>query len=170
MIGFIGTSLQLQSIITAHNQLLSAETSLHSASYSTTARKQLSLSPVNLRHGPRTENTWRTPCPSSSSIVIEVYLRYRCIETAILLLLPRIRCHDNVFSDPLPSNGLFRHNIMLTFRARSTKLMYLDNFRALFRKLGTVELRPVNDRELRAVAEAASGEYEPTAPTLVWRA
>jgi hypothetical protein len=75
MIGFIGTSLRLQSILTA-------EASLHSAPSYTTACKRPSLSPINLRHGPPTENTLETPYPSNSSIVIE---------TAFLLLLPALR-------------------------------------------------------------------------------
>jgi hypothetical protein len=41
--------------------------------------KRPSLSPINLRQGPRTENILRTPYPSNSCIVIE---------TAILVLLP----------------------------------------------------------------------------------
>jgi hypothetical protein len=71
MIGFIGAPLQLQSVV-------NAEASLHPTSLSTPHYKQLSLSPIKLRHGPRTENTMRTPYPSNSSIAIE---------TEILLLL-----------------------------------------------------------------------------------
>jgi hypothetical protein len=65
----------------------------------------VSLSPINLRHGPRTENTLRTPYPSNFSIVIEVCLRCPCIETEILLLLPAYSIRENALSDPLPSNG-----------------------------------------------------------------
>jgi hypothetical protein len=59
--------------------ILTAEASLHSVSHSTTACKRPSLSPINLRHGPRTENTLRIQYPSNSFIVIAVCLRCRCI-------------------------------------------------------------------------------------------
>jgi hypothetical protein len=36
--------------------------------------KRPTLSPIDLRHGPRTENTMRTPFSSNSSIIIEVCL------------------------------------------------------------------------------------------------
>jgi hypothetical protein len=49
--------------------------------------KRHSLSPIKLRHGSRTENTLRTPYPSNSSIILEVCLLCRCIETTILSLL-----------------------------------------------------------------------------------
>jgi hypothetical protein len=59
--------------------ILTAEASLHSASRSTTGCKRSSLSPINLWHGPHTENTLRTPYTSNSSIFEEVYLRCRYI-------------------------------------------------------------------------------------------
>jgi hypothetical protein len=97
--------------------ILTAEASLHSDSRFTTGCKRPSLSPINLRHGLRTENTLRTPYPSNSSIVIEVCLRCRCIETAILLLLPAYSFPRECVSNPLPSNGSFRHTVYAIIRS-----------------------------------------------------
>jgi hypothetical protein len=91
--------------------ILTAEGSLHSASRSTTDSKRPSLSPVHLRHGPRTENTLRTPYSSNSSTVIEVSLRCRYTETVAFYCCLRIRWRENVFSDPLPSDRYIRYNI-----------------------------------------------------------
>jgi hypothetical protein len=74
MIGFIDTSLQFKINYYSSHSILTAETSLYSASRSTTDYKRLSLSPISLRHGPRTENTLRTRYPSNSLSVIEVFM------------------------------------------------------------------------------------------------
>jgi hypothetical protein len=72
-ITFIGTSLELQSIIKAQ-AILTAEASHHAASRSTTGCKRPSFSSINFRNGPRTENTLRKPYRSNSSIVIEMII------------------------------------------------------------------------------------------------
>jgi hypothetical protein len=79
--------LQLRISLQLNPSSLTVEASLHSAARSTTDCKRPSLSPIKLRQGPRTENTLRTRYPSNSSIVIELCLCCRCIETADLLLL-----------------------------------------------------------------------------------
>jgi hypothetical protein len=51
----------------------------------------------------------KTRFPNNSSIVIEVCLPRRCIETAVLLPLPACSFRVNLFTEPLRSNELFRH-------------------------------------------------------------
>jgi hypothetical protein len=86
--GFTGTTITITINYYSLQSILTAKASLHSATRSMTECKRPSLSLINLLHGPRTENTLRIRYPSNSSIVIAMCLRCRCIETAVLLLLP----------------------------------------------------------------------------------
>jgi hypothetical protein len=78
------------------------EASLHSDSHCTIDCKRPSLSLIKVWHGPQTEKTLKTPYPNNSFIVIlEVCLRLRRFIYCGL----RIRYPENMFSEPLPSNG-----------------------------------------------------------------
>jgi hypothetical protein len=106
MTGFIGISITVTFSYNTSQSILSAEASPRS----TTDSKRPSLSPINLRHGPRTENTLRTPYSSNSSNVIEVCLRCRYTETVAFYCCLLIRWRENVFSDPLPSDKYIGYN------------------------------------------------------------
>jgi hypothetical protein len=92
--------------------ILTPEASLHSASRSTTDCKRSSLSPINLRHGPRTENTLRTPHPSNSSIFV---LSQECL------------CQHS-----LPINGYPRYNIYSSVGIATRLLLDDRGFRVRF--------------------------------------
>jgi hypothetical protein len=145
MIGFIGTSLQLQSIITAHNQWLPKTRSIlyWTTSIFSSAVTDLVLiyeSVTSSASGVRwlalhswTLNFWILSRLNYDSLMnaewvrvrvrVRVTLRlswteltfrrteYRSPCLTVPLFFFRIRCHGNVLSKPLPSNGHIRHNM-----------------------------------------------------------